>query len=133
MFSIARTILAGVLGMAGALGCAGFAAAQQGRLICSGTEPFWSVIHTGQAMWFSSPEVERLALALARARTAAGTTPDRVRVYQTRKLLDNSPVTLVVTRNDQSCTDGMSDRRFPYDAVYVDNDRVLHGCCRWEQ
>ena len=56
-----------------------------------------------------------------------------MRVYQTRKLLDNSPVTLVVTRNDQSCTDGMSDRRFPYDAVYVDNDRVLHGCCRWEQ
>lgn len=84
-------------------------------------------------MWFSSPEVERLPLAPVRARNASGIPADLVRVYQTRTLADGRPVTLVVTRNTQTCSDGMSDTRFPYDAVYIDTERVLRGCCRWEQ
>jgi len=109
------------------------ALAQQGALICGGTEPFWSVTHTGQAMWYSTPEALRLELVPVRARNADGRPPDLVRVYQTRRADGRGDVILVVTRNEQTCSDGMSDRRFPYDAVYIDCQRVLHGCCRWTQ
>jgi len=109
------------------------ASAQQGALNCGGTEPFWGVTHTGAAMWYHSPEVARLELVPVRARNADGRPPDIVRVYQTRRADGRGEVILVVTRNERSCSDGMSDRRYPYDAVYIAGDRVLYGCCRWGQ
>jgi len=114
------------------------ALAQQGALNCGGTEPFWNVTHTGQTMWYTTPEVQRLDLVPVRARNADGRPPDLVRVYQTRRagvrdIDGRGDVTLIVTRNEQTCSDGMSDRRVPYDAVYIDGQRVLYGCCRWTQ
>ncbi|HEY7607686.1 MAG TPA: hypothetical protein VIF14_00510 [Alphaproteobacteria bacterium] len=106
------------------------AAAQQGALHCGGTEPFWGVTITAQAMWYSDPDTKRRELVLVKPLRAAGRPEDFIRVYQTRRVDGRGNVILVVTRNRQTCSDGMSDRRYPYNAVYV-GDGVLEGCCRW--
>lgn len=123
-----KTIYAAVLALALS---ASAAAAQQASLQCGGTEPFWSITVTRTAMWISTPDEDRVNLVLVQPRNATARQPDLVRVYQTRRADGKGPATLVVTRNESSCSDGMSEKRYAYDAVYFDRERVLQGCCSW--
>lgn len=108
------------------------AAAQSGALNCSGTEPFWTVKITAQQATLTTPDGGEVPLGTASVRHAFGVKPDQIRVYEIRRPNGES-ATLVVTRNPQTCSDGMSDRRYPYDVVFIDRERVLQGCCRWTQ
>ncbi len=108
------------------------AAAQSGALQCSGTEPFWTVKITAQEATLTTPDGGDVRLGAASVRHAVGVKPDQVRVYEIRRA-GGEGATLVVTRNPQTCSDGMSDRRYPYDVVFIDRERVLQGCCRWMQ
>lgn len=114
-----------------ALALAAPAAAQDGRLNCGGTEPFWGVEIGRAAASFSTPEGGTVALTAAPPRNASGRPADLVRVYDLKRADGRGAVTLVVTRHERACSDGMSDRAYPYHAVVVAPERVMMGCCRW--
>lgn len=123
-----------IVAAAALLASATAAAAQQATsLKCVGTEPFWGLTITANAMWFADMDEKRTDLAPVRPRNAIGRPPDLVRVYQTRRTKDGATVTLVVKRNHERCTDNMSDKEFAYDAVYITPDGVYQGCCSWEK
>jgi uncharacterized membrane protein len=103
----------------------------QTQLQCAGTEPFWSVTVDDKTMVLRTPEEERIDLQRVVPRGALARLPDQLRVYESRILKTGKPATLVVTRNYDNCTDGMSEIEYAYDAVYFDNERVFIGCCHW--
>jgi uncharacterized membrane protein len=110
------------------------AAAQEGSLQCGGTEPFWSLTITRNAMWLSAPpDDKRINLVLVKPRPAMARPVDLVRIYQTRRTDGKGAATFVVTRNENSCSDGMSEKRYAYDAVYFDAEQVFQGCCSWSR
>lgn len=107
------------------------AAQQATSLQCAGTEPFWSLTVTATAMWFSDHDQKRTDLVLVKPRNSIARLPDQLRVYQTKRARDGAAVTLVVTRNYDSCTDGMSEKDYAYDAVYITPEGIYQGCCSW--
>ena len=117
---------------AGLLALSPLPAAAQGALHCGGTEPFWSITITGTAMWYADPDNKRIELVPVQPLRAMGREQDFIRVYQTRRVDGRGNITLVVTRNPSSSSDGMSDTRHPYNAVYISNG-VMEGCCRWRR
>ena len=83
-------------------------------------------------MWLTVPPDDvRVNLVLVRPRGAMARPVDLVRIYQTRRTDGKGAATLIVTRNDNSCSDGMSEKKYAYDAVYFDAEQVFHGCCSW--
>ena len=112
-----------------ALSASAAAAQQGGSLQCGGTEPFWSLTITRTAMWLTTPPDDtRVNLVLVKPRGALARPLDLVRIYQTRRADGKGTATLVVTRNENSCSDGMSEKPYAYDAVYFDAEQVFHGC-----
>ena len=125
-----RTISAAAVAVA--LSATAAAAQQGGSLQCGGTEPFWALTITAKAMWLMTPADDtRINLVLVRPRGAMARQVDLVRVYQTRRTDRKGAATLIVTRNENSCSDGMSEKRYAYDAVYFDAEQVFQGCCSW--
>lgn len=116
---------------AAALGASAASAQQGASLRCGGTEPFWGLTITAQAMWFTNFDQQRVDLVLVKPEGAMARPLDNVRVYRTRRAKGAGAVTLVVKRNYESCSDGMSDKRYAYDAVYIGPEGVLEGCCSW--
>jgi len=95
------------------------------ELIVSGTEPFWSVTVSRKGIIYSTPESSQKFPYIAPS-TASGRPTDLVRVYRLRGR--NSTNTLVIRKG--SCSDGMSDTKYPYSAVYIAGNTVLEGCAR---
>lgn len=125
-----KSISAAVFALA--LSSASAATAQQGgSLQCGGTEPFWGLTITATAMWLTNLDQQRVDLVLVKPQNAMARQQDLVRVYQTRRVKGGGAVTFVVTRNEQSCSDGMSDKRYAYNAVYIGPEGVMEGCCSW--
>jgi uncharacterized membrane protein len=96
------------------------------ELIVSGTEPFWSMIINRRGITYSTPE-SRQNFPYVAPITASGRPADVVRVYRLRGS-NNVTNTLIIRKG--SCSDGMSDTRYPYSAVYISGNRVLEGCAR---
>lgn len=89
------------------------------RFRALGTEPFWSIEVIGNRLRYSSPEqIEAIAvdatIAVDGKRTSyAG-------------ILQGKPVVLTIDPGE--CSDGMSDRIYPYTASFTWGDRTEHGC-----
>src|SRR5688572_19852818 len=95
-----------------ALSASAAAAQQGGSLQCGGTEPFWGLTITRDAMWLTTPpDDKRINLVLVKPRGALARPLDLVRIYQTRRADGKGIATLVMTRNENSCSDGMSEKR----------------------
>ena len=85
----------------------------------TGTEPFWSVRITGGAANYSNPEhPEGFDFAVARFAGNNG-------LGFTGTLFEE-PVTITLTPG--ACTDGMSDRSYPYVATVALGEETLRGC-----
>ncbi|WP_414754445.1 COG3650 family protein [Anabaena sp. CCY 9910] len=95
------------------------------ELLVSGTEPFWGVTISRKGIIYSTPESSQNFPYIAPS-TASGRPADLVRVYRLRGR--NSTSTLVIRKG--SCSDGMSDIKYPYSAVYIAGNTVLEGCAR---
>ncbi|ABA20889.1 conserved hypothetical protein [Trichormus variabilis ATCC 29413] len=95
------------------------------ELIASGTEPFWGVTISRKGIIYSTPESSQNFPYIAPS-TASGRPADLVRVYRLRGR--NSTSTLVIRKG--FCSDGMSDIKYPYSAVYIAGNTVLEGCAR---
>lgn len=105
---------------------------QAGRLpeplICTGTEPFWSLRHTADGLEFATPE-SRQALDL-RAALDRGIAADTTRAL----IAGDDELRLTAIIRPEACSDGMSDRVFSLSATLIVEGRgaaskLLTGCC----
>lgn len=92
----------------------------------NGTEPFWNVTVNQRGIVYSSPEVKRQAYPYVAPMTASGRPADLLRVYRLR----GKPEGMLIIEKVDSCSDGMSDRNYPYSAVLILGNRVLNGCAQ---
>lgn len=95
-------------------------------LICSGTEPFWTLANYPRGPEFRDLSLDRRAdLELLYERRL----PDGYLLRYTGG--EELPHTLLVER--EWCSDGMSDREFGFSATILTGEnyrmRTLHGCC----
>jgi uncharacterized membrane protein len=99
-------------------------------LRCGGTEPFWSLeIGNGRAL-MSTPEGERPSWTASRWQNARGLRSGFRFVVPLERGGAPEKGWAALSRAGQSCSDGMSDREFPYDTILMTPDgEVLAGCC----
>lgn len=99
-------------------------------LSCGGTEPFWGLDLTAadRAEW-RDPEIgapEPVAIDQAFAAVARGGWPAAL-------TLSSDRLEAVLTATPNECSDGMSDRSYPWTALLVDltgeKPRLFEGCC----
>lgn len=90
-------------------------------LLCTGTEPFWSVRLAGGRAVYDSPDTGPQELGAAVPRTSSNSLLVRSFVA--------GGLTGVVTE-DRFCSDGMSDTRYSHAITLVGPERTLSGCCR---
>ncbi|WP_066376721.1 MULTISPECIES: COG3650 family protein [unclassified Anabaena] len=97
------------------------------EFIVSGTEPFWSVKISKKGIIYSTPET-RQTFPYVAPLTASGRPVDLVRVYRFRGR--NNTTNTLVMKKVESCSDGMSDIKYPYSAIFIMGNTVLEGCGR---
>ena len=87
-----------------------------------GTEPFWA-IHVGEErLRYMTPEDQQgQSIPFTREQTAQ----DRVTLSAE---LDGKP--LILSGRIEECSDGMSDRVYPYAVTLQIGDEILQGCAR---
>lgn len=90
-----------------------------------GTEPFWSIEVNGDTLFYSSPE-QQTPVAIAAHLTAMGKHGDGGLRYV--GAMEGRTVALTIRRGQ--CSDGMSDRVYPFNAEFEWGDRTLQGCAR---
>ncbi len=95
------------------------AVAPQESVTLMGTEPFWSLAITGGEGVWSTPENQpgtRLAVTRFAGNGGLGFTG----------MLDGKTLTATLTLGE--CSDGMSDRSFPFVATIALDGETLQGC-----
>lgn len=100
-------------------GCATTGADFPARLTALGTEPFWHLAIDGERLRFTEPDPvpARTGTALRHAR--AGT-------LELAGKLGAEPLRATISAG--ACSDGMSDRSYPYMAEVELGDHRLSGC-----
>jgi uncharacterized membrane protein len=89
------------------------------RLRALGTEPFWSARIDGDALTYTTPEDQKGQRAtLSRRDQASGT--------ELSGKLGGAAVHIMVTK--RSCSDGMSDRTYPFTVVLTLGSDRREGC-----
>jgi uncharacterized membrane protein len=106
----------------GASGCASTPAADNGfpqALSGLGTEPFWNVEIAGGTVTYASADKPTPRSAPVFRHAAEG-------VLTMSGTLGKEALRLTVRRG--ACSDGMSDRRYPFALDLTLGSRALHGC-----
>ncbi len=98
-------------------------------LLCSGTEPFWSLRLSGGGAVYSGIDGEALALSLTGALTPEARGPFPA------ILSHGGPTAATMSFIEPMvCSDGMSDRDYPWRALFLlstaEGQRLLDGCCQ---
>lgn len=91
---------------------------------CVGTEPFWNLSLTEAKFTFKQPNKPAISMSSVKPQPAESVEPDHVRVYRTKANAKN----YIIVIQKQSCTNGMTDFEYAYEALFID-DKVYHGCC----
>lgn len=117
-----RYLLAAVA-LVGMAGCVTLAPTQAGRfpdrLVGLGTEPFWNVTVNGGQIGYRDPETPNQQTAQVSRHSEGG------RLHLTGRLDGRALRAVFVT---EQCSDGMSDRTYPYSLVLTLGGRTLRGC-----
>ncbi|WP_281981191.1 hypothetical protein [Thalassorhabdomicrobium marinisediminis] len=94
-------------------------------MICSGTEPFWSVSFHPRGTEYNAPGEERRRLTILHERTA--------RTGYLVEAEEGPALTRTMIINARPCNDGMSDREFAMAITMFtdapDGSEVWTGCC----
>ena len=99
--------------------------AENFALQCLGTEPFWSVSIDGDQAVFEAPDVAQTTWAASEWLPARGL----IGRYMIR--LNSGYGTGYVAMLRQSCSDGMSDIGYPFEAIMITPGQAVRaGCCR---
>jgi len=88
-----------------------------------GTEPFWSVTVSRSGLVYSTPDAKNRKYPYTAPIAASNRPIDFVRVY---KLNGQTSGLLVIKKGN--CSDGMSDKVYPYDATVILGNQVREGC-----
>lgn len=94
------------------------------EFIARGTEPFWNMTVSKRGIVYTSPEVKKLTFAYVNPLKAAGRPEDLVRVYPLKGKNNN----MLIIKKDNKCSDGMSDKIYPYSATLILGNTVFEGC-----
>lgn len=85
----------------------------------TGTEPFWNAVITDGELTYSTPEeLEGQSTHITKFAGNSG--------LAFHGTLDAQPLDLVITRG--ACSDGMSDRSYPFTATMQLGEEQLEGC-----
>lgn len=85
----------------------------------NGTEPFWAVKIRGTSIALTRPDAPERAFANAGKAEASGTATWTA---------NDASGSIVVKLTPGSCSDGMSDKTYPYSAVVTVGTETLKGC-----
>jgi uncharacterized membrane protein len=86
-----------------------------------GTEPFWSADVAGHSLTYGTPEFPSgMTITVARKMDAG--------FVEFSGTLDGKPLTLRIEKGP--CSDGMSDRIYPYRATRTIGPDIVPGCAR---
>ncbi len=88
-----------------------------------GTEPFWNVEVTKRGIVYSTPDNRKQIFPYVEPISASGRTRDTVRVYRLR-----GKNNILIIKKENACSDGMSDREYPYSTTFIIGNQVLDGC-----
>ncbi|KOP26343.1 hypothetical protein AMR41_10935 [Hapalosiphon sp. MRB220] len=95
------------------------------EFIARGTEPFWSLtISKKGGIVYSTPENRKLTFPYVTPLQASGRPADLVRVYRLQGKTNNT----LIIKKENACSDGMSDKQYPYSAILILGNKVLEGC-----
>jgi uncharacterized membrane protein len=93
------------------------------EFMVSGTEPFWGVTIARRGIVLTTPDAKPKTFPYVAPIAAQGRPIDVVRVYR----LAGRPNQMLVIRKG-TCSDGMSDRQYPYSATLILGNTVREGC-----
>ncbi len=95
-------------------------------LDCTGTEPFWSIaLKPGSARADLMFTERRMSFRLTSAKPALG----RSDLWQIKGSAKSGELSLIVRQ--ETCSDGMSDNRYPYSTIaFISGVDMIAGCCR---
>ncbi|MBD0303687.1 MAG: hypothetical protein ICV85_16430 [Tolypothrix sp. T3-bin4] len=94
------------------------------EFIARGTEPFWSVTVSKRRIVYSSPNTKQQTFSYVAPLKAEARPLDLVRVYRLKGKGNN----ILIIKKVDTCSDGMSDKQYPYSAIFILGNRVLDGC-----
>lgn len=98
-------------------------------LLCSGAEPFWSIRLAETTAVYSDPTYSAVSLALDSALVAAGRPAFPAALHHSN---EGGSTTSIL--RPQLCSDGMSDREYPYAIATLlrigEQETLFEGCCR---
>ncbi|BAY88093.1 hypothetical protein NIES3275_00680 [Microchaete diplosiphon NIES-3275] len=94
------------------------------EFIARGTEPFWSVTVGKSAIIYSSPDKPKQTFPYIKPLTAQGRPADLVRVYRLKNRINS----ILIIKQVDTCSDGMSDKNYPYSAIFILGNQVFEGC-----
>jgi uncharacterized membrane protein len=93
------------------------------KMECGGTEPFWSGVISDQQVTFELGTTTRTYPKPLYTRAAGA--PFVTSLQATGKT--GQVIGFIV--NDETCSDGMSDRRFPFSVHLIVDGKTYTGCC----
>jgi uncharacterized membrane protein len=94
------------------------------EFIVRGTEPFWAVTVSRRGIVYTAPDTKPQSFPYVAPIAAQGRPLDLVRVYR----LQGPANHLLIIKKEKACSDGMSDRQYPYSATLVLGNTVREGC-----
>ncbi|MFH7028374.1 MAG: COG3650 family protein [Heteroscytonema crispum UTEX LB 1556] len=94
------------------------------EFISRGTEPFWNVTVSKNGIVYSSPDAKKQTFPDVAPIKAAGRPADLVRVYP----LKGRTNSMLIIKKVSVCSDGMSEKQYPYSATFILGNTVLEGC-----
>lgn len=97
------------------------------RFYCSGTEPFWSIVAAHDEFTFQLSPNPPQNFAPLTAMKVKYVTQNNLQVYKTKSLDKKQPAWFIVQK--MNCSDGMSDHKYDFQAIFIVGDTVHHGCC----
>ena len=104
--------------------------AQAARLKCSGTEPFWNVQVEDKSIRVELSGEKAVRYFGVQVREAAGVSPGYSFKVEGSRDKGARRVSLVVIRDSaESCSDGMSEEKLPYQVQVEVGGVLLSGCC----
>lgn len=91
-------------------------------LSCTGTEPFWSLTLESSHLRFTDGE-RKVELAPGRALKPA----NRTEPWIWRMRAGKQRAQAIVSQ--RSCSDGMSEKQYDYEVLFIIGDDAFEGCC----
>jgi uncharacterized membrane protein len=96
------------------------------KLVCTGTEPFWSVEITDTNLYVNMLDGPQYSVPVTFRQTSANN--KTIAVIGGAAGTNN---TQTFMQKVSSCSDGMSDTNYPYSITAVlNNSKVVSGCCK---